>query len=360
MVAQDAQYHVKCLTALYNQAGKQKIECNEKTGSSAIIHGIVLPELLAYIEDIKHDDDVAPAFRLANLVKLYENRLTQLGLKFNQGQGVHSTRLKNRILSHFNGMSAYKSGRDVMLAFNKDIGNAVLQASSINHDEDTVIHSKSANIVRQDIFLSKQNFNGTFSAQYQQESVSKSLFALVSMILGGPNIMIQAEATAKLQAAYTIAQLLEFNSRKQRRTDSTKQYHKVCQETPAPLYLRLFAYAATSQYHEEKVVFPLSLRLSLFTNAAVDNIDHNLSSTTATMSFHGTGISLFQQPSTSAQGIDHHKRFGESAESREKRMHPLPDFYTSVTPATFKKVDMFVPKTIGYTGPKFGTRRKSK
>ena len=31
-----------------------------------------------------------------------------------------------------------------------------------------------------------------------------------------------------------------------------------------------------------------------FTTAAVDNIDHNLSSTSTNDSFHGTGISLFQ------------------------------------------------------------------
>ena len=188
--------------------------------------------------------------------------------------------------------------------------------------------------------------------------------------------------------AYNIAHLLKFNSHKHRRTESTKQYHRVCQETQVPLYLGLFVYAktrkksiidklfelgisvsydrvialtlrmvnhTTSQYHEEKVVCPLILRLNLFTTAAVDNIDHNLSSTTATTSFHGTGISLFQQPSTSAQGIDRRKEFDEITESRQKRMHPLPEFYTSVIPAGFKKGDMFVPKINGplkYTGLK--------
>ena len=197
------------------------------------------------------------------------------------------------------------------------------------------------------------------------------------MILGGPNIMIQAEATVKSQAAYTIAQLLKFNSRKQGRTDSTKQYHKVCQETPVPLYLGLSAYAktrknsiidklfelgisvsfdrglsitlnmanhATSQYREEKVVCQLILRLNLFSTAGVDNIDHNLSSTTATTSLHGMGISLFQPPCTSALGIDRQKQFDESVESREKRMHLLPDYYTSVTPTTLKKGDIFCGK----------------
>ena len=112
---------------------------------------------------------------------------------------------------------------------------------------------------------------------------------------------------------------------------------------------------ATSQYHEENVVCPSSLRLNLFTTAAVDNIDHNLSSTTATTSFHGTGISLFQQPSTSAKGIDRRKEFDEVAESSEKRLRPLPEFYTSINHAGLNKGDIFVPKINGplkYTGPK--------
>eukprot|EP00794_Sanderia_malayensis_P001833 gene1833-2057_t len=227
-----------------------------------------------------------------------------------------------------------------------------------------------------------------FTENCQQESVSKSLFALVSMILGGPNIMMQTDVTAKSQPVYTIAQLLKFNSYKQRRAESTKQYHRVCQETPVPFYLGLFTYAktrkksiidklfelgisvsydrvsaltmkmanhTTSQYHDEKVVCPLNLRLNLFKTAAVDNIDHNLSSITAITSFHGTRILLFQQPTTSAQGIDCQKGFEQNSESREKRMHPLPEFYTTVTPATLKKGDMFVPKITGhlrYTGPK--------
>ncbi|KAL9968945.1 hypothetical protein ACROYT_G021097 [Oculina patagonica] len=44
------------------------------------------------------------------------------------------------------------------------------------------------------------------------------------------------------------------------------------------------------------VVCPLSLHRGLFTVGAIDNIDHNPSSTTAQGSFHGTGIILFQFP----------------------------------------------------------------
>ena len=58
------------------------------------------------------------------------------------------------------------------------------------------------------------------------------------------------------------------------------------------------------QYQTENVVCPLELRKELFTVAAVDNIDHNPSSTTAKDSFHGTGISLFQQPTVENPGTD--------------------------------------------------------
>ena len=48
------------------------------------------------------------------------------------------------------------------------------------------------------------------------------------------------------------------------------------------------------QYEEHKVVCPPSLCKNLFATAAIGNIDHNLSSTSAEGSFHGTDISLFQ------------------------------------------------------------------
>ena len=58
------------------------------------------------------------------------------------------------------------------------------------------------------------------------------------------------------------------------------------------------------QFHMEQVTCPPKLRGSVFTSAAVDNIDHNLSSTTSRESFHGTGISVFQHPSYDSEGVD--------------------------------------------------------
>ena len=60
----------------------------------------------------------------------------------------------------------------------------------------------------------------------------------------------------------------------------------------------------SARFEKEHVVCPPKFRFSLFTTSAVDNIDHNPSSTMAKGSLHGTGISLFQHPSEITQGED--------------------------------------------------------
>ena len=87
MVAQDAEYHMKCLISLYNRAQGTKT-CSE-TDVDDVNHGIAFAELVSYI-----DTRVAPIFKLSGLTNLYSDRLKQLGTTV-QGR-VHSTKLKNR------------------------------------------------------------------------------------------------------------------------------------------------------------------------------------------------------------------------------------------------------------------------
>ena len=54
------------------------------------------------------------------------------------------------------------------------------------------------------------------------------------------------------------------------------------------------ANTAVPYFESIGAVVPPSLKIGLFTTSAVDNIDHNLPSTSAQSSFHGTGISIFQ------------------------------------------------------------------
>ena len=146
------------------------------------------------------------------------------------------------------------------------------------------------------------------------------------MILEGPNAKRQLSGKPS-QAALTLAQLLRYNSVKQASKSEQRTRHIKSQETPSPVYigvmlhvktrkrdlidrlhalgmsisydhvLRLssdMANAVCEHFKETETVCPPNLKRNVFTTAAVDNIDHNKSSTTAITSFHGTSISLIQ------------------------------------------------------------------
>ena len=57
------------------------------------------------------------------LTQIYSTRLQQLGVA--TSTRVNSTRLKHIILTNVPGLQAYKQERDVMLAFNDGIGQAL-------------------------------------------------------------------------------------------------------------------------------------------------------------------------------------------------------------------------------------------
>lgn len=86
---------------------------------------------------------------------------------------------------------------------------------------------------------------------------------------------------------------------------------------------------------EDGVVCPAVLQKGLFTTSAVDNIDHNPSATTATSSFHGTGISIFQHPLLSTFTNSRKIEF-DSQKPKSKAISCLPESYTNVKPAFLK------------------------
>ena len=215
LIAQDAQYHIQCLVSLYNSARAKEAKPSSDSDMYTMNEGIVFAELVSYIEDCCLDSTTAPVFKLADLVNMYSTRLIQLGTDV--VERVHSTKLKSRILNYFHDMEAYKKGRDVMLAFNKDIGHALSVACDHDSDTDAVCLARAANIVRRDMFKMKNQFNGSFEEKCQEESVPASLLALVSMVVNGPNIEAQTSSSAMPQPILTISQLLLYNSLVRRR-----------------------------------------------------------------------------------------------------------------------------------------------
>ncbi|KAJ8394427.1 hypothetical protein AAFF_G00046380 [Aldrovandia affinis] len=107
---------------------------------------VVFAELVLYIEEARQDEETAPVFRLADLVQLYQSRIEQLGVQLDTR--VHSTRLKQRLLAQFPDMRAHTKGKDILMAFEEDLGAALAKACELDSDSDAVHLAHAAQIVR--------------------------------------------------------------------------------------------------------------------------------------------------------------------------------------------------------------------
>ena len=204
------------------------------------------------------------------------------------------------------------------------------------------------------------------------------------MIMRGPTIK---RDSAESQACLTVSQLLVFNTISRFRdksgnaTDTIHYTHHVRKrECPLPVYAALKIHGATREkslidtfyklgmcisydrlltisndttnividrYDRDGVVCPSKLLDGILTTAAVDNIDHNPSSTSAQDSFHGTAISLVHHPTNEKPGTDRATDvLDPSKSSTSKKIASLPSYYTEVPPLTLPSSDIVVPNTI--------------
>ena len=79
----------------------------------------------------------------SDLAQLYGSRMEQLGVKLDTR--VHTTRLKQRLLAQFTDMHAQRKGRDVLMAFEEDIGLA--KACEFDSDNEAIHLARAAKIV---------------------------------------------------------------------------------------------------------------------------------------------------------------------------------------------------------------------
>ena len=194
---------------LYN-ASNRKVEEGKRYNTDGVSHGIALVELIGYIEERKMSEkDVAPIFKLTDLLQLYTDRLIELGVDVT-GR-IHSTDLKNRILANVPGLNAYKQGRDVMLSFYDDIGHVLRDACLDDADDEAICLAKAAHIIRREMLEIHTSFEGSFPVGCQEDAVPKSFVALISMVMDGPNIK-KKDTDEVRQATLSLAQLLEYNT----------------------------------------------------------------------------------------------------------------------------------------------------
>ena len=171
---------------------------------------IVLGELVSSMESHRNDsknDSVASCFKLSELVKMYATRLQELGVELLTR--VNSTRLKERILSMVPDIVAQGKGREVLLLFEKDVGDAIIKAKANDHDGDAIHLMRAVQTSRREMSENTYQFKGYFEPGCQENSVPQTLLSLVSMILEGPDIQQQTHKdTSRMKVALSLAQLL--------------------------------------------------------------------------------------------------------------------------------------------------------
>ena len=151
LISQEAVYHSSCLVSLHNKAIRNRTESSgDKTDK--MFQGDALAELLSYIEETRTESTYSiPIFKFADLAKLYTSHLKQLGVNI-LGR-IHTTDLKNQIWSKFPDMQNHRQGRDILLAFDEDIGLALQRVFESDLDEEAISLSKAAKIVRRDLLI---------------------------------------------------------------------------------------------------------------------------------------------------------------------------------------------------------------
>lgn len=372
LVAIEAKYHLDCLISLRNRSLCSQKKRDSTTGDNEKMdESRAFVELVEYID--RYVDNGTKLFKLAELHSLYVTRLADLGID----KMVNKTRLKSALLAHYpkEAVQEQTDGKNTVLIF-RDAMAALLKEALKKRDfsEDVKILAKAATIIRKDMFANKGfSFSGSFPLDCQKESIPSSLTSLVSMIVNGVNI--QDQGKAECQACLTVCETIVFNTKK--RTCETKTgltRHSLARAPPLPLYVGLKIHSLTrsktlvekmyqmgisvsydrimeiedwlatslsERFKEDGCVSPASLRSGIFSVGALDNLDHNPSSTTSVSSFHGTGISIFQFPTESKPG-----------EGRPPLVVPpsgtehvgLPASYASVSPVALTTSSVSVPE----------------
>ena len=210
MIATEAKYHLKCLTNLYNtyrnHVSSKPPHCSDKERYK----GIAFSEVINFVEDsLDHIEGGVPVFKLCELVNMYRKELE----RYNVSENIHVSRFKQRILDNVPCLSQSKVGRIVVLTVTDEVGHALIKTCS--DEDDGIILSKAARIIRRSLLSTDEVFNGDVSRERHTASVPSSLVQLIELILEGKYVLTKNPNLRRISE--NIAQLIRFNSVKQKR-----------------------------------------------------------------------------------------------------------------------------------------------
>lgn len=371
LIAIEAKYHMKCLTNLRNEyrslIRQTKRESLDSQDDEKVNESRAFVELVAYVESSVESG--TQFFVLKELHDMYAKRLDDLDVK----KQVNRFRLKNKLLEHFEEAQEQSDGKKTVIVFNNGLECALKEMlKERDFLDDIEVLAKAAKIIRKDMFCHNGfTFTGSFQPDCQDTSVPASLKSLISMILNGINL--KEQNIGESQPCLTICQTILFNGKKRA---SASLRHSADREPPLPIYIGMtihsltrckslitklyqlglsvsydrvmeiedwLANAIAERHREDGCVSPPCLKKGLFSVGALDNLDHNPSSTTAKTSFHGTGISIFQFESEDNAGEIQPPLIVPPPNSQSKD-YSLPDSFAIVPPLQLNTTTTSIPE----------------
>lgn len=174
MVALNVKYHINCLAALYNRKRCCSSSKNREQPREDKLRGLAFAELVSYIDEFFETAETnAPYVKLADLVKLCKSKPEEFEV---EDSVVNSSRLKERIILAYPGISTHSQGRDVLLTLDSAIGEAMRDATEQDDvDADGMCLAKAAKLIRNEILKQPQIFTETFSQDCEDKSIPPSL-----------------------------------------------------------------------------------------------------------------------------------------------------------------------------------------
>lgn len=136
---------------------------------------------------------------------MYNDRLNELT---NCKNYVHTSRLKEKLLSNIQGLVANKTSHEYILSFTHHVGKDILLASDKSDDNDAVTLLRAAQIIRRDILKTNYKFDGSLTdKQYVYPQSATSFMEII--FRGGRKLNTSSEDSNTIRsAASTITQLL--------------------------------------------------------------------------------------------------------------------------------------------------------
>ena len=247
MIAQDAMYHPLWLLAFYKKAKSANGNSAPIVDEEKELHGMVLAELLVFMQLERDRLGGNCVFKMADLAALYKKRFEDLGGVL--PERVHSTRLKLRLLAHIDGLTESKRGKTTYLAFDDDLCDVFKTIYEKDFDEDAFVLSRAADILRKSLLeRESKEFDSEFHLDSQSSFVPQVLSSFVDMILQGTNINKNKKYLE--QANLTISQLIDQSIVKRTRDNTTANYFCKGRELPLGVYLGMMVHAKTKNKQE--------------------------------------------------------------------------------------------------------------